>query len=194
MKPQTTSFDVKKVAIIYVRLIVVAAALLTGGAMLMLGPHILHVRAQNTLPGRILSSTGDSQGGIIEFNTDASNTVNLTSNTFDGGCDFSGLPHRYKDSHPTVSRDGRLVAFQSTRDGTGFRIFVMNSDGTNLRQLTFKPVGSPAAFPDSDINPVISPDGSKVAFISARSHTSGNSGCGDTPVYSAYVVNTSGAA
>ena len=174
-----------------------AAALLAVCALYALGAHTRAVSAQNTLPGRLLSSTGDSQGGIVEFNTDGSHTVNLTSNTFDGGCDFNGGAPRHKDRYPSVSRDGRLVAFQSTRDTNAAgqsRIFVMNSDGTNVRQLTFNvPSGDFQASAVRDINPVISPDGSRVAFISNRTvNSTQGSTCGTARFDDIYIVNTDG--
>jgi Tol biopolymer transport system component len=147
-----------------------AVTLLATFAMLALSSSVTHVKAQNTLPGRIVNSTGDLQGGIIEFNTGGSNPVNLTPNTFNTECANTG---GYKDAHPSVSRDGRLVAFQSTRDpnsGGKPRLFVMNSDGTNVRQLTFN-VSSSEFQADQvrDFNPVISPNGGRIAFISNRS-------------------------
>jgi len=39
------------------------------------------------------------------------------------------------DTDPAVSQDGRLIAFDSNRDGDS-EIFIMNSDGTNQKQLT----------------------------------------------------------
>ena len=39
------------------------------------------------------------------------------------------------DTDPDVSKDGRLIAFDSNRDGDS-EIFIMNSDGKNQKQLT----------------------------------------------------------
>jgi hypothetical protein len=144
-----------------------------------------------TQPGRILTSTGSALGGIIEFNTDGSNTVNMTANTFDGGCGALS----YRDSHPSVSRDGKLIAFQSNRDGTGNRIFVMNSDGTGLRQVTFNPGTNPNQPDDvdQDINPVISPDGTRIAFISGRTVLGAEAGpCSGNRIADVWIVNTDG--
>jgi TolB protein len=42
------------------------------------------------------------------------------------------------DSHdPVWSPDGNQIAFYSNRDGD-FEIYVVNSDGSNLRQITSK--------------------------------------------------------
>lgn len=40
------------------------------------------------------------------------------------------------DSHPVWSGDGRLIAFSSNRHGAG-NVFVMTSEGTDIRRLTF---------------------------------------------------------
>ena len=37
--------------------------------------------------------------------------------------------------HPTVSPDGRLIAFGSTRDGAGAQ-YVANADGSDIRPIT----------------------------------------------------------
>lgn len=169
--------------------------LAAGLTSLVIGLGTLKARAQNTNPGRLLSSSGASQGGIIEFNTDATNVVNLTSNTYDGGCEFNTGSTRYKDYHPTVSRDGTLTAFASSRDGTGFRIFVMKSDGTDLRQITFNPGpnSNESDNVDQDLNPVISPDGSRVAFVSGRTVLGSESfGCSGSRISDVWVVNTDG--
>ena len=51
------------------------------------------------------------------------------------------------------------IAFESFRDGD-FEIFVMDADGTNVRQLT--------ANEDYDYRPAWSPDGKQIVFISDR--------------------------
>lgn len=63
------------------------------------------------------------------------------------------------DLNPTISPDGSKIAFQSFVDGN-WEIFVMDSDGRNIKQLTFNPA--------DDIQPAWSPDGQKIAFASQR--------------------------
>ena len=62
------------------------------------------------------------------------------------------------DTHPAAcGRD--LVVFRSARDGQ-FDLYVMRADGSDVRRLTNDP--------GSELFPVCSPDGSRIAFISDR--------------------------
>ena len=67
------------------------------------------------------------------------------------------------DDSPSYSKDGRLIAFESTRNApgevekSGNHIFVMGSDGSGVRQLT-----RGEGFSDS--NPSFSPNGKLVVF------------------------------
>jgi Tol biopolymer transport system component len=82
----------------------------------------------------------------LQENTDITPTpTNLTDNIS-------------QDSFETFSSDGLKIAFQSDRDGDN-EIYTMDSDGSNLEQLTFNTA--------TDSNPRFSPDGT-IAFISAR--------------------------
>ncbi len=63
------------------------------------------------------------------------------------------------DTAATVSPDGERIAFMSRRDGD-WNIYVVNNDGTELRQLT-----DDAA---QDGLPTWSPDGKVIAFVSDR--------------------------
>lgn len=74
---------------------------------------------------------------------------------------------------PSHLGDTTQIAFSSDRDGDA-EIFVMNGDGTNVRQLTFNEV--------DDDKPAWSPDGTKIAFESSLD--------GD---YEIYVMDSDGA-
>ena len=60
---------------------------------------------------------------------------------------------------PSVSPDGRLIAYSQQKSGTDYDIWVMNADGTNRRQLT-----SDTAYEDQ---PAWSLDGTEIAFVRA---------------------------
>jgi Tol biopolymer transport system component len=64
------------------------------------------------------------------------------------------------DRFPTLSADGRTIAFRSERDGNS-EIYLMDAYGSNLRRIT-----SHSAF---DYYPSLTPDGSGVVFVSNRS-------------------------
>jgi unsaturated rhamnogalacturonyl hydrolase len=67
--------------------------------------------------------------------------------------------HPAADRFPTMSADGRQIAFRSERDGNS-EIYIMDGDGAHPRRLTSEP-----AF---DGYPVIAPDGSGASFVSQR--------------------------
>jgi Tol biopolymer transport system component len=74
----------------------------------------------------------------------------------DGVQQLTGLENTY----PAWSADGTLIVFESTRDGPDADIFRMNTDGTELRQLS-----------DNDAydgTPVFTPDGQFIVYASEQ--------------------------
>lgn len=65
------------------------------------------------------------------------------------------------DLDPSFSPDGESIAFVSERDGNQ-ELYVMHSDGTDVRRLTNDPA--------RDTYPVFSPDGTQLLFDSDREH------------------------
>jgi Tol biopolymer transport system component len=63
------------------------------------------------------------------------------------------------NAFPDLTADGREMVFRSTRDGNK-EIYLMNSDGTNVRRITNDPA--------DDTMPSISPNGDMIAFSSDR--------------------------
>jgi Tol biopolymer transport system component len=101
-----------------------------------------------TPDGKIVyaSRTGENWD-IWIANPDGSEAKQLTSDAF-------------VDQQPSVSADGRYIAFQSNRSGAR-NIWRMDADGSNVKQLTT------GTYVDS--SPVCSPDGQSVVFMSERS-------------------------
>jgi TolB protein len=64
-----------------------------------------------------------------------------------------------EDTAPTLSPDGKKVAFMSRREGQ-WDVYVVNADGSGLKRLT-----TDAA---NDGLPAWSPDGKAIAFVSNR--------------------------
>ena len=87
------------------------------------------------------------ENDVWKIRPDGSGAVNLTPNTpgSDGFADFSG--------------DGRSIVFRSGRTGN-FDVYLMNSDGTNVRNLTNHPA--------YDSFPAFSPFNDQIAFSSNR--------------------------
>jgi Tol biopolymer transport system component/DNA-binding winged helix-turn-helix (wHTH) protein len=93
-----------------------------------------------TANGQIFyASTENQQPDLWTMNADGSNSRQLTRD----GCLF-----------PSVSRDGRFVAFVSAAGGT-HHIWRMDADGTNRKQLTNG---------DGESYPSISPDGTSIVY------------------------------
>jgi TolB protein len=65
----------------------------------------------------------------------------------------SGSPPTYT---PSVSPDGRLIAYSQQKSGSDYDLWVMNIDGTSRRQLT--------SDPGYEDHPTWSPDGVQIAF------------------------------
>jgi Tol biopolymer transport system component len=89
----------------------------------------------------------DGNSDIWKMRADGSALQNLTPNS------------PGNDSFPSFSPDGRHLVFRSGRGGQ-FDLYVMNSDGGDVRQLTREP-GDVMA-------PVFSPNGRQIAFLSTR--------------------------
>ena len=77
-----------------------------------------------------------------------------------------GLPVLINDIDPAVSPDGTTIAFTSNRpaaDGsTDNEIYLMNLDGTNVRQVTNQKSGPPQDTAEHEL--AWSPDGTKLVF------------------------------
>jgi len=105
------------------------------------------------------SFTPDGLGLVFSSNR-ADGNWDIYSATI-GSSEWTRLTiHPAVDRFPTLSADGRTIAFRSERDGNS-EIYLMDADGSNLRRVTDDP-----AF---DGYPSIIPDNSGVVFVSNRS-------------------------
>jgi len=95
--------------------------------------------------------TWSPDGSKIAFGRDGAIYVMNASD----GSGVRALTRGGYDFHPTWSPDGSRIAFASSRNGTN-AIYVMASDGTDIRQITSGAV--------PDYHPWWSPDGQRIAF------------------------------
>jgi WD40 repeat protein len=108
------------------------------------------------------AQAGDEAGGQIVF----VNCRNFVKNLIPADCglsivnaDGSGLRQLtdgLDDMTPSLSPDGKKVAFSSFRRDGNYEIYVINTDGTNLTRITNRK--------ESDVSPDWSPDGKKITF------------------------------
>ncbi len=117
------------------------------------GGHPIYAPAWSKDGNWIVWMDGFAFGGlkqesdIWKIHPDSTGAVNLTPNTpgNDGFMDFSG--------------DGHTIVFRSSRTGN-FDVFLMNSDGTNVKNVTNDPA--------YDSFPAYSPVANEIAFASNR--------------------------
>ena len=69
-----------------------------------------------------------------------------------------------RNSTPSLSRDGKRIAFVSTRDGEKYQIYTMNADGSNVMRLT-----NDAAV--GHYNPQFSHDGKRIVYYAEKGDT-----------------------
>src|SRR5206468_4019604 len=96
------------------------------------------------------NQTGRDKPDIFIYSLKTGKSINITKNP-----SF--------DADPSFSPDGKQVVFVSLRDGNA-EIYLMNSDGTDVRRLTNDPAW--------DSHPIFSPDGTQISFDSDRDNES----------------------
>jgi Tol biopolymer transport system component len=118
-------------------------------------PVVFAAPAQAAFPGapgkivypRASSSESGSTGGLFAHGPRRSQKP-------------SQLTSESQDNAPSFSADGRMIAFSSDRGllptSSGSHIYVMNADGSDVRQVTSGPA--------YDSDPSFSPDGSRIVF------------------------------
>ena len=130
----------------------------TGNALSADGTKVAYTSSANPTGGN-----ADRNPELFVMSSDGTGTLQLTSST--------GLTARA--GSPSISANGSRIAFASTGNYTsgnadgGSEIFVVNADGTGLRQLTSDPSHDSSA-------PALSGDGQFVAYASSGNPTGGN--------------------
>ena len=118
-------------------------------------------------------SPDGSKIAYYTFVPDGIYTVNVDS------LEYEQLTDQWTDMVPVWSPDGKYIAFQSTRDDPNdhYDIYIMGSDGSNIRRLTTNPA--------NDRFPSWAPDGKKMVFESNRDSDSSST-------YHIYIMNVDG--
>src|SRR5215471_2938143 len=158
-----------------------AHKMLAGPFLALIGVFISaipNVQAQNP-PGRILVTPRNDI--ILQCNLDGSNCFFVTGAAQSSGDPGGGNQPGSGAYNVSVANNG-IIAFQAfygsdascsgtVSSGCGSHVFVMNADGTNVRQITFNPpYNPPNFFYGGDFVASISPDGTMVAFVSNRNN------------------------
>jgi TolB protein len=98
------------------------------------------------------------------MDSDGQNQKRLTSNV-------------HSDGNPTFSPDGKLITFESNRDGNS-EIYIMDVDGKNQKRLTFKgqtnTAGNAKRADMRCYSPSFSPDGKQIVFSAYSIESSQN--------------------
>ena len=92
----------------------------------------------------VLSNSGEKQEDLFVMRPDGRDLTQITNDT-------------YRDRGARWSTDGRRIAFFSDRSGQ-YEIWVINSDGSGLEQLTYTPENRMI------FNPIWSPDNQKILY------------------------------
>lgn len=95
----------------------------------------------------VFSAFGGGEAGIYTMNPDGSNVELIVG----------GPLH-----NPQWSPDGSEIAFDGEPGGNQFEVYIINADGSDMRQITHHPLGSGGY----DKHPSWSPDGTQLVFWS----------------------------
>jgi TolB protein len=119
----------------------------------------------------------EAGGGQLVFTSRPENRVSIYKRPLAGGSAVNLTGFDTDSWAPAFSRDGKRIAFVSSRDNLDWEVYVMNADGTDVRRLTNDD-------PARNTTPAWSPDGEQIAFVTVE-------GCGGPPCPTAIRVMSS---
>ncbi|MGH9773966.1 MAG: protein kinase domain-containing protein [Candidatus Acidiferrales bacterium] len=98
----------------------------------------------------------DAAAGKIVYTVEKSEGRSITVSDFKGDANSLVSPVGYSVAAPSLSRDGRFVTFAQVRPGENWNVWVVSSDGSGARQVTYD---------NHDSWPSFSADGQWVYFL-----------------------------
>jgi hypothetical protein len=162
--------------------------------------------ASVTVPGSFLYRSNGGTGGIVVVDGSGNTYYQIVPRSGAGFDTTENFGNSIVQEF-SQARNGTRIAFSSGHWGyiendyqvtaiPSQRIFIMNADGTGVRQLSFH--NPNAAQSESDYSPQVSPDGTKIAYIGGETiappGTISNNGadCSGQETQALWVMNADG--
>ena len=125
------------------------------------GSNLKKLYSENRVGG---SPSWSPDGQMLSFGS-SGNLLNIINRDGTGLSDITDQSLRIIDPRWSPVGDQIVFAASTETDNLTTNIYMINADGSNLRQLTHLPEGS---WPKGTWSPIWSPDGSQIAYVSNR--------------------------